>query len=821
MYAITPNIMTDIKARFKPLFRRTPTHSSAKSSASSLGSPRGEKRSRSKGSQQRKSRKPSVGNPVQEEEKESTAPPTADEPGRDDSRKLLDVTLETPRSALSKNDCPVFTLETPTPDPLGSPKNVVGQASLSEENLQHLPKTNTPTDKLSKQADGAVPTRPEPAPRRQSLAHSSQTKFLKTLLEADKPQSRTPNVDYFGGPPTISANMLHRKIWVKRPGSSATLVSIKEDDLVDDVREMILKKYANSLGRSYDAPDVTLRIVPREPSHRLSQGGERTLGPEEPITRTLDAYFPGGQNVDEALLIDVPQRRTPRHSPRNAVPYYLAEDLRPGETGTDYFPPMPANGQHSPHLQSNLSITSGQSASHHSALHSSGVLNSGQVPPLPSPGLRASRHPQHTHRPKYGRQHTSSPTVISGATGSQNLGKFADIRSNIFFADGAPEETLKSHPTNVPLASSGPATPISSDAQPHRTATPPPRPPSPRPKVPHKRSKKAMESHRLPTGLLDGAVPPINVLIVEDNIINLKLLEAFMKRLKVRWHTAMNGRDAVTKWRAGGFHLVLMDIQLPVMNGLEATKEIRRLERLNNIGVFSNSASNTPILSPGSEKGNVENTESVGNSGPAEKSSRPDGDDSLMNTGLFKSPVIIVALTASSLQSDRHEALAAGCNDFLTKVRLYFSPFLPDFTSTLFSPPRNYCSGPLTNSPINQPVNFVWLERKVMEWGCMQALIDFDGWRKWKDFSQQTQSTSSSKTTSNHAHKASGVGAVGPTKGLGAGGVNSGGSKSGISPTTARRDKRLSGSTAGTAAGTLSGSSDMIDEQMPAVLAEA
>jgi len=26
-----------------------------------------------------------------------------------------------------------------------------------------------------------------------------------------------------------------------------------------------------------------------------------------------------------------------------------------------------------------------------------------------------------------------------------------------------------------------------------------------------------------------------------------------------------------------------------------------------------------------------------------------------------------------------------------------------------------------------------------MEWGCMQALIDFDGWRKWKDFSQQTE----------------------------------------------------------------------------------
>lgn len=36
-------------------------------------------------------------------------------------------------------------------------------------------------------------------------------------------------------------------------------------------------------------------------------------------------------------------------------------------------------------------------------------------------------------------------------------------------------------------------------------------------------------------------------------------------------------------------------------------------------------------------------------------------------------------------------------------------------------------------------MNFVWLERKVMEWGCMQALIDFDGWRKWKDFSQKAE----------------------------------------------------------------------------------
>ncbi len=108
----------------------------------------------------------------------------------------------------------------------------------------------------------------------------------------------------------------------------------------------------------------------------------------------------------------------------------------------------------------------------------------------------------------------------------------------------------------------------------------------------------------------------------------------------------MNGKEAVTKWRAGGFHLVLMDIQLPVMNGLEATREIRRLEKVNYIGVFSSSAS----------------------SKAPETTDEPEGDDKLPNLVLFKSPVIIVAITASSLQSDRHEALAAGCNDFLTKA---------------------------------------------------------------------------------------------------------------------------------------------------------
>lgn len=136
----------------------------------------------------------------------------------------------------------------------------------------------------------------------------------------------------------------------------------------------------------------------------------------------------------------------------------------------------------------------------------------------------------------------------------------------------------------------------------------------------------------------------------------------------------MNGQIAVNKWRAGGFHLVLMDIQLPIMSGLEATKEIRRLERINGIGVFSSSAPGTPMPDDhhqlGGTNGDGAAPGSLGENGSeGQELTRDKTKDRLeMAEGLFKSPVIIVALTASSLQSDRHEALAAGCNDFLTKV---------------------------------------------------------------------------------------------------------------------------------------------------------
>jgi osomolarity two-component system response regulator SSK1 len=56
-----------------------------------------------------------------------------------------------------------------------------------------------------------------------------------------------------------------------------------------------------------------------------------------------------------------------------------------------------------------------------------------------------------------------------------------------------------------------------------------------------------------------------------------------------------------------------------------------------------------------------------------------------------------------------------------------------------------------------QPVNFVWLERKVTEWGCMQALIDYEGWRNWKEFPPPKPGAGTAKPTIGASRLASSV----------------------------------------------------------------
>ena len=118
-----------------------------------------------------------------------------------------------------------------------------------------------------------------------------------------------------------------------------------------------------------------------------------------------------------------------------------------------------------------------------------------------------------------------------------------------------------------------------------------------------------------------------DVLLVDDEPINQKVALAILKKFGLNADLAVNGQEAVEKVQSTQYALVLMDIQMPVMSGYEATKAIRKWE---------------------AEEG--------------------------------RSPVPIVAMTAYAMESTKKECLALGMNDFLTK------PIRPDILAERIKP---------------------------------------------------------------------------------------------------------------------------------------
>ena len=112
---------------------------------------------------------------------------------------------------------------------------------------------------------------------------------------------------------------------------------------------------------------------------------------------------------------------------------------------------------------------------------------------------------------------------------------------------------------------------------------------------------------------------PLRILLADDNVINLKVALRLLLQLGYKADTACNGLETFRAVEQKPYDVILMDVQMPEMDGLDATRRIRQRQQ-----------EPTP-------------------------------------PGHFQKPIIIIAMTANAMQGDREKCVAAGMDDYLPK----------------------------------------------------------------------------------------------------------------------------------------------------------
>ena len=97
--------------------------------------------------------------------------------------------------------------------------------------------------------------------------------------------------------------------------------------------------------------------------------------------------------------------------------------------------------------------------------------------------------------------------------------------------------------------------------------------------LPLERGELAIEAPVAPQAAEEADEGALRLLAAEDNPTNQQVLAAVMGSLGIDIDIVANGRLAFEAWRDGAYDLILMDIQMPVMDGIDSARAIRAAER--------------------------------------------------------------------------------------------------------------------------------------------------------------------------------------------------------------------------------------------------